>query len=53
MSMNVFTSSGTAFFGPQPFAFNRAAMLAGSPATFVTTRNAAVLSPLNDAMLPR
>ena len=37
MSMNVFNSSGTAFLGPQPFAFNRAAMLAGNPATFVTT----------------
>ncbi len=37
MSMNVFNSSGTAFLGPQPFAFDRAAMLAGNPATFVTT----------------
>src|SRR5437868_8487557 len=37
MSMNVFNSSGTAFLGPQPFAFNRAAMLSGSAATFVTT----------------
>jgi len=36
MSMNVFNSSGTLFLGPQPFAFNRAAMLAGSPATFVS-----------------
>src|SRR5438105_6244223 len=37
MSMNVFNSAGTAFLGPQPFAFNRAAMLSGSAATFVTT----------------
>ena len=37
MSMNVFNSSGTAFLGPQPFAFNRSAMLAGSAASFVTT----------------
>ena len=37
MSMNVFNSSGTAFLGPQPFAFNRSAMLSGSPGTFVTT----------------
>jgi Carboxypeptidase regulatory-like domain/Fibronectin type III domain len=37
MAMNVFNSTGTAFLGPQPFAFNRAAMLAGSAATFVTT----------------
>src|SRR6266568_3454438 len=37
MSMNVFNSSGTAFLGPQPFAFDRAKMLAGLPATFITT----------------
>ena len=34
--MNVFNSAGTAFLGPQPFAFDRAKMLAGLPATFVT-----------------
>ena len=37
MSMNVFNSAGTAFLGPQPFAFDRAKMLQGLPATFVTT----------------
>src|SRR2546421_4539485 len=37
MSMNVFNSAGTAFLGPQPFAFDRTAMLAGLPATFITT----------------
>ncbi len=37
MSMNVFNSSGTLFLGPQPFAFDRAKMLAGQPATFITT----------------
>jgi hypothetical protein len=37
MSMNVFNSTGTAFLGPQPFAFDRARMLAGLPATFITT----------------
>jgi uncharacterized repeat protein (TIGR01451 family) len=37
MAMNVFNTLGTAFLGPQPFAFDRAAMLAGTPATFVTT----------------
>ena len=36
MSMNIFNSSGTAFLGPQPFAFDRAKMLAGLPATFIT-----------------
>lgn len=37
MSMNVFNAAGTAFLGPQPFAFDRAKMLAGLPATFVST----------------
>jgi hypothetical protein len=37
MAMNVFTSSGSAFLGPQPFAFDRAKMLNGLPATFITT----------------
>ena len=37
MSMNVFNSSGTSFLGPQPFAFDRTKMLAGLPATFITT----------------
>jgi len=36
MSMNVFNSTGTAFLGPQPFAFDRAKMLLGQPATFVS-----------------
>ena len=36
MSMNVFNAAGTAFLGPQAFAFDRAKMLAGLPATFVT-----------------
>jgi uncharacterized repeat protein (TIGR01451 family) len=52
MSTNVFNASGTAFLGPQPFGFDRAAMLAGNPATFVTTRDPSVFSPTNDAMLP-
>jgi hypothetical protein len=37
MSMNVFNSAGTAFLGPQPFAFDRSKMLAGLPGTFITT----------------
>jgi uncharacterized repeat protein (TIGR01451 family) len=52
MSMNVFNSAATAFLGPQPFAFDRAAMLAGNPATFVTTRDPSVFDPDNDSMLP-
>lgn len=35
-SANIFNSAGTAFLGPQAFAFDRARMLAGQPATFVT-----------------
>jgi hypothetical protein len=50
MSMNVFNSSGTAFLGPQPFAFDRAAMLAGNPATFVST--GITVGPSEDAYLP-
>lgn len=37
MSDNVFNAAGTTFLGPQPFAFDRVKMLAGQPATFVTT----------------
>ncbi|MDQ2806740.1 MAG: S-layer homology domain-containing protein [Chloroflexota bacterium] len=37
MSMNVFNTAGTAFLGPQPFAFDRTRMLAGLSATFVST----------------
>jgi hypothetical protein len=36
MSMNVFNTSGTAFLGPQPFVFDRASMLTGAAATFIT-----------------
>lgn len=36
MSMNVFNSVGTAYLGPQAFVFDRAKMLAGLPATFIT-----------------
>src|SRR5689334_18761328 len=37
MAMDVYNSTGTIRLGPQPFAFNRAAMLAGSAASFITT----------------
>ncbi|PYX89958.1 MAG: hypothetical protein DMG68_03430 [Acidobacteria bacterium] len=36
MSMNVFNAAGTSYLGPQAFAFDRAQMLAGQPATFVS-----------------
>ncbi|HKB66479.1 MAG TPA: fibronectin type III domain-containing protein [Pyrinomonadaceae bacterium] len=50
MSMNVFNSTGTAFLGPQPFAFDRAAMLAGAPATFITPGITG--GPLEEVYLP-
>jgi Fibronectin type III domain len=37
MAMDVYNSAGTVRLGPQPFAFNRAAMLSGASATFITT----------------
>src|SRR5215204_907562 len=50
MSMNVFNSAGTSFLGPQPFAFDRAKMLIGQPATFVTTGITG--GPLEETYLP-
>jgi hypothetical protein len=50
MSMNVFNSAGTAFLGPQAFAFDRAKMLAGLPATFVTPGITG--GPSEDSFLP-
>jgi len=37
MAMDVYNSTGTIRFGPQPFAFDRSAMLTGASATFITT----------------
>ncbi len=50
MSMNVFNAAGTAFLGPQPFAFDRAKMLLGQPATFVST--GITNGPNEDTYLP-
>ena len=50
MSMNVFNSAGTAFLGPQPFAFDRAAMLAGAADHFVSTGITG--GPAEDGYLP-
>ena len=36
MSMNIFNAAGTAYLGPQPFAFDRTKMLAGQAATFIS-----------------
>jgi N-acetylneuraminic acid mutarotase len=49
MSMNVFNSSGTAFLGPQPFAMDRSAMLAGNAATIIST---GMLGPTDDQLMP-
>ena len=52
MSDNVFNAAGTAYLGPQPFAFNRAAMLTGAAATFLTSTDPAILNGSNDPILP-
>ena len=48
-SANIFNASGTAFLGPQAFAFDRDAMLAGDPATFIA---AARGSSSDDTYMP-
>jgi uncharacterized repeat protein (TIGR01451 family) len=50
LTMSVFDGSTSDFLGPQPFALDRSAMLAGNPATFLTTT--AVRSSSNDLLLP-
>ena len=47
LSVNIFNTSGTAFLGPQPFAFDRSKMLVGMPATFV-----APVGPLGSSVSP-
>jgi hypothetical protein len=48
-SANIFNASGTAFLGPQAYAFDRDAMLAGNPATFIA---APLGAPTDDAFMP-
>jgi uncharacterized repeat protein (TIGR01451 family) len=51
MSMNVFDPPGNNYLGPQPFAFDRTAMLAGNPlSTFITT--GITNGPTEDPYLP-
>jgi len=58
MSMNVFNSAGTQALGPQAFAFDRAKMLAGQAATFVSpglsgsSENSFLPADLEGAALP-
>ena len=47
MSMNVFNAAGTSYLGPQPFALDRLAMLAGAPATFISP-----VGPLGNSVAP-
>jgi hypothetical protein len=49
MSDIVFDATGSSYFGPQAFAFNRAAMLSGSQGTFVST---GLLGSSADPILP-
>jgi hypothetical protein len=50
MAMNVFNTAGTAYLRPQPFAFDRAAMIAGNTtAAYVTTTS---LGSGNAPLLP-
>ncbi len=48
-SANIFNASGTAFLGPQAYAFDRDAMLAGTAATFIA---APMGSPSDDSYMP-
>lgn len=50
LSVNVSNASGTTYLGPQPFAFERSKMLAGMPATFVTT--GITIGPAEASYLP-
>jgi len=58
MAMNVFNPAGTVFLGPQPFAFDRAAMLTGAAAAVLTpglqsdTLGALIPGDLDGAILP-
>ena len=47
MSTNVFSPDGTSYLGPQPFALDRTAMLAGAAATFISP-----VGPLGAAASP-
>ncbi|MEO8044015.1 MAG: hypothetical protein ABI674_03835 [Spartobacteria bacterium] len=53
MSMNVFNTSGTAYLGPQAFAFNRVKMVAGDPSAemVVMPRLSSAFPPMQPADL--
>ncbi|MEO8439211.1 MAG: hypothetical protein ABI540_03205 [Spartobacteria bacterium] len=52
MAMNVFNSSGTAYLGTQPFAFDRVNMLAGNPAAILSPGLVGVPANNEDPVIP-
>ena len=52
MAMNVFNTSGTAYLGTQPFAFDRTKMLAGQPATMLTPGLVGLPANNEDPLMP-
>ena len=49
LSFNIFDASGNTFLGPQPFALDRSAMLAGNPAAIIST---GMLGPNDNQLQP-
>lgn len=52
MAMNVFNSSGTAYLGTQPFAFDRSKMLTGAAATVISPGLVGVPANNEDPLIP-
>ncbi len=52
MAMNVFNSSGTAYLGTQPFAFDRVNMIAGNPATILSPGLVGAPANNEDPLMP-
>jgi hypothetical protein len=52
MAMNVFNSTGTAYLGTEPFAFDRTKMLAGTPATVISPGVVGSPANLEDPVMP-
>ena len=52
MAMNVFNSSGTAYLGTEPFAFDRTKMLCGLPATVISPGVVGTPANNEDPLMP-
>ena len=52
MAMNVFNSSGTAYLGTEPFAFDRSQMLVGAPATAISPGVVGAPANNEDPLMP-